>query len=349
MNDSSPVGATIPSLIKTQLGKVDNAFGNIQEEIGRNFVADSHDLALQDQEIKGEIQKQAFSGVEVKDLGWHKDPTDMPDILIGGITNDRVFGLIRRFNKDVFDVRAVPSETLSGLDLTDAWNDEHAADKITLHLQRAYLSIILGLASFGKQMSRLRSWKETRRTAAFCITYIFAWFFDLLVPLVLGTLIIIIGSEKARNTLFPPAPLAVVDISTGALQKPQAGQLGTTNTLTGAPEKAPGEAQDEEAAGFVDNLRHIIARSIGMHDNKDEEGNPLERKVPKPVQKMIKSVKEAGSAPGHATEKPGEDMTQKPMEEILWDKVKPKVIEPVAKMAPHVIGEIVDNWERVAK
>src|SRR4051812_39616371 len=99
MNDSSPVGATIPSLIKTQLGKVDNAFGNIQEEIGRNFVADSHDLALQDQEIKGEIQKQAFTGVEVKDLGWHKDPTDMPDILIGGITNDRVFGLIRRFNK----------------------------------------------------------------------------------------------------------------------------------------------------------------------------------------------------------------------------------------------------------
>jgi hypothetical protein len=58
---------------------------------------------------------------------------------------------------------------MTGLDLTEAWDDEHATDKITLHLQRAYLSIILGLASFGKHVARLRSWKETNRTAAFCV------------------------------------------------------------------------------------------------------------------------------------------------------------------------------------
>ena len=168
-------------------------------------------------------------------------------------------------------------------------------------------------------------------------------------PLVLGTLLLIVGSERVRNVLFPPAPLALVNIGTGGLQKPQAGQLGTTDTLTGAPEKAQGEAREEEAASFVDNIRHIIARAVGMHDNNNEEGDPLEGKVPKPVRKAVKSVKAAGSAPGHASENPGEDMTQEPMEELLWDKAKPKLIEPVIKAAPHVIGEIVDNWERCAK
>lgn len=168
-------------------------------------------------------------------------------------------------------------------------------------------------------------------------------------PLVLGMLAVIVGSERARNTVFPPVPLALVNIATGGLQKPQAGQLGTTNTLTGAPEKAEGEAQEEEAANFVENVRHVIMRAVGMHDNEESEGDPLEGKVPKPIRNAVKSVKAAGGAPGHATENSGKDMTQKPMEELLWDKVSPKIIEPVVKTVPHAIGEIVDNWERFAK
>ena len=180
-------------------------------------------------------------------------------------------------------------------------------------------------------------------------TYFLAWIFNLLVPLVLGTLLVVVGSERARNILFPPAPRALVSISTGGLQKPQAGQLGTSDTLTGAPEKAEGEAREEEAANFVDNVRHIIARAMGMHENQDKEGDPLEGKIPKPMRKAIKSVKAAGSAPGHATGDSRNDQTQTPMEELLWDKAKPKVIEPVIKSAPHAIGEIIDNWERFAK
>lgn len=56
-----------------------------------------------------------------------------------------------------------------GLDLTETWNDDNASAKGVLHLERAYLSIVLRLTSFGRQMSRLRSWKETHRTGAFCI------------------------------------------------------------------------------------------------------------------------------------------------------------------------------------
>ncbi|KAI9732272.1 MAG: hypothetical protein M1818_007591 [Claussenomyces sp. TS43310] len=317
----------------------------------KSFAADSHDLALEDHEIKGAVQTHPMrkSSNDVRDLGWHKTPVEIPDPLIGGLSNGRLWSLIRRFNKDVFDVRAVPEGTMSGLDLTEAWNDEHGSDKMTLHLQRAYLTIVLGLASFGKQMSRLRSWKETRRTTIFCLTYLTAWLCDLLVPLVLGTLMVITASESTRNILFPPAPRALVNISTGGLQKPQAGQLGTSDTLTGAPEKQQGEAAEEEAANFVDNVRHLVMRAVGMHQNEnEEEGDPLEGKVPKPLRKAIKSVKAAGSAPGHATADSGNDQTQQPMEEVLWTKAKPKFIWPVIKSAPHAIGEIVENWERCA-
>jgi hypothetical protein len=62
----------------------------------------------------------------------------------------------------------------------------------------------------------------------------------------LGVLAIIVASEQARDAFFPPAPIALVDISTGGLQEIPAGKLGTTDTITGAPEKARGEARDEE-------------------------------------------------------------------------------------------------------
>ncbi|TVY71441.1 hypothetical protein LSUE1_G007673 [Lachnellula suecica] len=311
-----------------------------------SFTDDSHDIAHQQFDNKGEAQMMPRE--EIRDLGWHKKPSEMSGQFINGIPNDTIFAMIRRFNKDVFDVEAMPPGKSTGLDLTEAWDNNHASDKMTLHLQRAYLSIILGLKSFGNHVARLRSWKETRRTAAFCTVYSAAWALNLLIPLLLGTLMVIIGSEKARNTLFPPVPLALVNISTGGLQKPPAGELGTTDTITGAPEKAKGEAREEEAANFVENARHLFARSVGMNDGGDDEGNPLQGKVPKPVQNALKSIKEAGSTSGHVNDNSGTEMTQKPMEDLLWETVQPKVIEPVVKALPHMIGEIVDNWERFA-
>lgn len=253
-----------------------------------------------------------------------------------------------------------------GLDLNEAWSEEYSNDKLPLHLQRFYLTFVLGLASFGKQVSRLRSWKETKRTSAFCAVctceitrrnqesmlidiqvYTVAWFFDLLVPLVLGTTILIVASDKARNILFPPAPRALVNIATGGIQNPQAGKLGTTDTLTGAPEKQPGEAVEEEAAKFVDNLRHLVQKAMGMHENQKNEGDPLEGKVPKPIRNAIAKVKAQGTPSGHAEDEGGQ--TEKPMEEVLWSKANPEALAPIIKKAPHLVGEVVDNWERFAK
>ncbi|PVH73443.1 hypothetical protein DL98DRAFT_469265 [Cadophora sp. DSE1049] len=321
----------------------------IQEQSGtitKHFTADSHELSRAS-EIEGALQdhKAQIDG-EVRDIGWHKANVEIPDPLIGGLSNGQLFAMIRRFNKDVFAVKAVSPYVARGLDLNDAWSDEYATDKLTLHLQRLYLSIVLGLASFGKQVSRLRSWKETRRTSAFCAVYFMAWALDLLMPLSLGTLMLVISSETCRDTLFPPAPRALVNMNTGGLQDPASGKLGTLDSLTGAPEKQQGEAIEEEAANFVDNVRHLVQRAVGMHEQEKNDGDPLEGKVPKPIRKAVKAVKVKGTSDGHATEE--DDQTQKPMEEVLWSKVNPEKSAEVMKIAPHVVGEIVDNWERFA-
>ncbi|KAF7959421.1 hypothetical protein EAE96_001040 [Botrytis aclada] len=334
--------------VNTKLEAMTNfAVQDITEQVRENFSADSHEMARKDYGIRGAVQQHHGSSVNgIRDIGWHRPPTEIPDPLLGGLSNGRLFSLIRRFNKDVFDVRAVDLETSRGLDLNDAWSDEHAGDKLTFHLQRMYLSIVLGFASLGKHLARLRSWKETRRTSVFCAAYFTAWALDLLLPLALGSLIALVSSKQARDILFPPAPLALVNMGTGGLQKPQAGQLGTSNTLTGAPEKQEGEAAEEEAANFVNNIYHMVKRAIGMHEKKQKEGDPLESKVPKPIRDAAKAVHSAGSESGNTGDH--ETMTQKPMEQMLWDKFSPKQIEPVIQKAPHVIGEIVDNWERFA-
>ncbi|KAJ5935933.1 hypothetical protein N7454_005231 [Penicillium verhagenii] len=331
-----------------------HAYGMIEsplEAMKKGLNADSHGLAYELPDIRGAIQTEDPNGGNARaarDIGWHKANVEIPDPLIGGYTNGELFSLIRRFNKHVFDVKALPVESAMGLDLNDAWSQDHAADKMALHLQRFYLTWVLGLASIVKHISRLRSWKEACRTSVFCTIYFAAWLFDLLFPLGFGILILVVSSTKARNIIFPSAPRALVNTRTGGIQKPQAGLLGTNDTITGAPEKQLHEAIEEEAANFVKNLRHNIQRAIGMHNSQqqDGDGDPLERKIPKPISKAIKAVKSAGSAPGHVTE--STDQTQQPMEEIIWAGVNPESIAKFLDMSPHLIGELADNWERCA-
>ncbi|KAK5469106.1 hypothetical protein LTR55_011370 [Exophiala xenobiotica] len=206
-----------------------------------------------------------------------------------------------------------------------------------------YIGILCGTLATNPQLTSV-----TQQNVVLTSTkvYFIAWLLDLLMPFVLGTLILVVSSVEARNALFPPAPRALVNIMTGGIQKPQAGQLGTNDTLTGAPEKQPGEAMEEEAANFVDNVRHNLQRAIGMHNKPQQEGDPLEGKVPKPVRKAVKAVQGADSAPGHITETT--DQTQEPMEEIIWAGVNPKTVANILDVAPHVVGEVADNWERVA-
>jgi|SRR5579859_1384269 len=58
----------------------------------------SHALATQDHEVKGASQI-VHGGTEVKDLGWDEDPNRIPAPLVGGLPNEELWVLVRRFNK----------------------------------------------------------------------------------------------------------------------------------------------------------------------------------------------------------------------------------------------------------
>jgi Protein of unknown function (DUF3292) len=59
---------------------------------------DSHALATQDHDIKGYVQVD-HNEPEVRDLGWDEDPKHIPAPLVGGLQNEDLWILVRRFNK----------------------------------------------------------------------------------------------------------------------------------------------------------------------------------------------------------------------------------------------------------
>ena len=63
---------------------------------------ESHQLAnapVDEEEEKGVAQLAHNDAAEVKDLGWNDHPDDVPSPLVGGMQNEELWTLIRRFNK----------------------------------------------------------------------------------------------------------------------------------------------------------------------------------------------------------------------------------------------------------
>lgn len=59
---------------------------------------ESHALANADHDEKGAAQID-HGEIEVRDLGWNEDPKKVPNPLVGGLPNEELWTLIRRFNK----------------------------------------------------------------------------------------------------------------------------------------------------------------------------------------------------------------------------------------------------------
>ena len=57
----------------------------------------SHKLAAADHDEKGAAQTS--EAANVTDLGWHEDDSKIPKPLVGGMHNEELWLLIRRFNK----------------------------------------------------------------------------------------------------------------------------------------------------------------------------------------------------------------------------------------------------------
>ena len=103
----------------------------------------------------------------IKDLGWNEHPADMPKPLVGGLPNDDLWTLVRRFNKQMYHVRATNAPLLGGLDMNIVEDEEFSPDKLRANIERLYMTVIIGMMGSGKHVARLRSWREPRRTGAF--------------------------------------------------------------------------------------------------------------------------------------------------------------------------------------
>lgn len=100
--DSPPPTTTvpvIPPLLTTQEGSIPG---------GEDAPTESHAIAaapVEDHpESHGAIHDVAAAAAgtdedEVKDLGWNEKPEAVPSPLIGGLENEQLWTLVRRFNK----------------------------------------------------------------------------------------------------------------------------------------------------------------------------------------------------------------------------------------------------------
>ncbi|RWQ93545.1 hypothetical protein C8Q69DRAFT_405836 [Paecilomyces variotii] len=301
---------------------------------------DSHALAVEqihpDQDEKGIVQK-AGATTGLTDVGWNRRPDDVDSPLVAGWSNEDLWMLIRRFNKQIYRVKAVPEPPMAALDLNVADDEEFSPDKLRSKLERLYVTVIVSLIAAGKHIVRLRSWREPRRTAAFCAVYFLAWLLDLLTPTLLGTVLVLIMYPPSRKLLFPPAPLALVDSKTGSVKTPKAGVLGSHDSVTGAPEKHRGEAVEQEASNLVSSVASVaVGSAVGKHDQGTPEDDPIEGSAPDPTD-VVASSADAASAGQGAVPSDAHDKTREPMKKEVWEKVQPVM---------RILNDVCDTWEK---
>ncbi|OOF99961.1 hypothetical protein ASPCADRAFT_161319 [Aspergillus carbonarius ITEM 5010] len=298
---------------------------------------DSHVLSKVDQDEKGLAQKAGDTDT-ITDVGWDQPPEDIDEKLVSGLSNEDLWMLLRRFNKQIYYVKAVPDPPLQRLDLNRAEDEQFSPDKLRATLERFYTTIVVSLTAFVKHIARIRSWREQQRTSAFCAVYFVAWAVDLLAPTFFSLLIVLVISPESRSSLFPPAPIALVDKDTGGVQKPKAGVLGSHDSVTGAPENMKGEAAEQEASNLIASVASVAVGSVaGKHDQGTPEDAPIESSVPDAMEIVTNAADAQTAADGEATDET-HDKTRQPMKDTVYN---------AANISMRVLSDIIDTYERL--
>lgn len=177
----------------------------------------------------------------------------------------------------------------------------------------------------------------------------------MIIPLLLFTLMVMVLSPKSRKYLFPPAPLAMISATTGNLQRPKAGGLGSEDSLSGATEKHQGEAVEQEARHFVSGFATIaVSTAAGKGPGDDGNGNAVgggeaaaqgvdkatsavDGSVPDPVGVVLGGVEAKDRAAGNDTAK---DSAKQPVNDAMWNKARPFM---------QILEDIADGWEKWGK
>lgn len=307
----------------------------------------SHTLTTQPHGAQGEAQ--VFHD-RVVNLGWNRPPEEITEQLVAGLSNVELWKLVRRFNKQIYHVKTTDDPLPGGLDLNVSFTpqEEVSVDKINFraNIERLYLTIVINTLAAVKHIQRLRSWRETRRTAVFAGAYFAAWSVDLVGLLLSLTIFALIVHPPSRAKLFPPAPLALVDAATGGPQKAKAGVLGSTDTATGAPEHFGGEAAEQEASTFVTGIISVVVSGLGgahanagPHESQEENPEPGASSASAPDPTAIaKAMADAKNAAAGGSDEAENDKTKVPMETLIWARTKPVM---------HGLTYACDTWERI--
>ncbi|KAJ5155866.1 hypothetical protein N7492_008669 [Penicillium capsulatum] len=297
---------------------------------------DSHVISQLEPDEKG-LAQQTSESADLTDLGWSNPADCIEEPLIVGLANEDLWMLIRRFDKQVYNVKAVSEAPLQNLDLTRADDDEFSPDKLRATMERFYTIVVIALTSSLKHVARIRSWKEPRRTAIFCAVYFLAWLLDILVPTIIASMVALIMYPPCRPLMFPPAPVALVDKDTGGIQKPKAGVLGSHDSITGAPERFKGEAVEQEASNLVASVASVaVGSAVGKHDPGVPDDAPLEGAVPDAMD-IVSETADAHTAAQGMDASDTHDKTRQPMKQSVMAG---------ANLLMQAINDVTDTFEK---
>lgn len=101
------------------------------------------------------------------------NPEQVPKEVVEGIDNEDLWKIIRRFDKQMYHVKAIPGEKRGPfpekeMDLVNAVDEEFSPDRLRSNVERLYINFVVGSAAFFKHIARLRAWTEFNRTASWC-------------------------------------------------------------------------------------------------------------------------------------------------------------------------------------
>ncbi|KGO42812.1 Protein of unknown function DUF3292 [Penicillium expansum] len=260
---------------------------------------------------------------------WKASSRAVEETLAKGLSNEDLWMLIRRFDKQIYHVKAVHDTASLNLDLNRTENEKFPPEKLRMTLERFYISVVVGVTEFFRHITRLRSWKEPVRTTIFCAGYFVAWAVDLLVPTILGLVVALIMVPSVRLLLFPVR--LKKDESNGS--SPTEGQVQSEDSLTGAPENHKGEAAEQEAKNLVDSFATVAMESASARYGQTVSEDASDRHA------LIESTEAADAAAGTSTVDSPEDKTKKPM--------KKKVSHATDKVM-RILSDITDIYEKFA-
>jgi hypothetical protein len=127
----------------------------------------------------------------------------------------------------------------------------------------------------------------------------------------------------------------MVDITTGDMQHPPSGAIGSGESLTGAGELHKGEAVEQEASNFVTSFVAIAVKSTAgaqESNSMQEDKGVLDNLTPDPGDLALQSADAQSAVHG---EEPEHDQTKRPIEVMMWEKMRPGM---------HILAELTDTY-----